>query len=79
MVPGGFYGLYGGSWASGYQPGYVVTDTVVRIETSLYDVEQGRLLWTAVSETMNPSTVEGLIEEIVAAARKELAEQGLLP
>jgi hypothetical protein len=79
MVPGGFYGLYGGSWASVYQPGYVVTDTVVRIETSLYDVEQGRLLWTAVSETMNPSTVEGLIEEIVAAARKELAEQGLLP
>ncbi len=79
MVPGGFYGRYGGSWAGVYSPGYVVTDTVVRIETSLYDVKEGRLLWTALSETMNPSTLDDLIEEIVVAARTELAEQGLLP
>lgn len=79
MVPGGFYGLYGSSWAGVYRPGYVIDDTLVRIETSLYDVAEGRLLWTAVSETMNPSTVDGLIEEVVVAARQELAEQGLIP
>lgn len=79
MVPGGFYGVYGSSWAGVYRPGYVVNDTLVRLETSLYDVTEGRLLWTAASETMNPSTLDDLIEEVVAAARKELAEQGLLP
>lgn len=78
LVPGGFYGLYGSSWAGVYSPGYVITDTFVRIETSLYDVKEGRLLWTAVSETMNPSTLDDLIEEVVAAARQELAEQGLI-
>ena len=79
MVPGGFYGVYSSSWAGVYRPGYVVNDTYVRLETSLYDVSEGRLLWTAASETMNPSTVDDLIEEVVVAARKELAEQGLLP
>ena len=37
------------------------------------------LIWTGVSETLNPSTVDGVIAEIVETAGKQLTKQGLLP
>ena len=45
----------------------------------LYDVAEGKLLWAGVSETLNPDGVDEVIQGIVEAAGKELAEQGLIP
>ena len=75
----GYYGYYRSAGAVVYEPGYVRTDTIVVVETSLYDVADGKLLWTGVSRTMNPQKVDTLIEEIVEAAREELRSEGLLP
>jgi len=77
--PGGYYGYYGRVGAVVYEPGYYRSDTYVKVETSLYDVAAGKLLWTGVSETLNPSTVDGVIAEIVETAGKQLTKQGLLP
>lgn len=79
VVPGGFYGSYGRWGATVYEPGYVRTDQEVMVETSLYDVTAGRLLWSGVSKTLNPSSTRELIAEIAAAARDELRDEGLLP
>lgn len=79
VVPGGFYGYYGRVGAVMYEPGYVRTDKYYTVETSLYDVHSGKLLWSGISETLNPRDTDDLIEEIVAAARKKLREEGLLP
>ena len=76
---GGYYGYYGRVGAPVYDPGYTRSDTYVKVEISLYDVAKGKLLWTGVSETLNPTVVEGLIRSIVAAAGKQLADEGLLP
>jgi hypothetical protein len=75
---GGYYGYYGRGTVI-YDPGYVRTDTHVFVETSLYNVAAGKLLWAGVSESLNPSSVDNLIEGIVRSAAKELADQGLLP
>jgi len=75
---GGFYGYYGGYAGRVYDPGYMVTDTEVQIETSLHDIQTGKLLWSGVSETLNPTKVEKLIEEVVKAAAKSLRKDGLL-
>ncbi|MDJ0786602.1 MAG: hypothetical protein QNK05_07315 [Myxococcota bacterium] len=75
---GGFYGYYGGYAGRVYDPGYMVTDTRVQIETSLHDVQTGRLLWSGVSETLNPTKVETTIDEVAAATSKALREEGLL-
>jgi hypothetical protein len=75
---GGYRGYYGGVGTVVYEPGYMRTDTYVRVETSLYDVEGSKLLWTGISETMNPSSVDKLIEGIVKAAAKQLAKEGLV-
>lgn len=79
VYPGGYYGYWDSVGVGVYEPGYVLTDRFVKVETTLYDVANGRLLWGAVSETMNPSNVKGLIADIVRAAREDLAKQELLP
>jgi hypothetical protein len=76
---GGYYGYYGAVGRPVYQPGYVVTDTHVVVESSLYDVGGGRLLWTGISRTFNPTSIDALIGEIATATRNELRNEGLLP
>jgi len=75
-VGGGYWGYYGQLI---YEPGHYRTDTVVRIETTLHDFGSGKLLWSGISESMNPENVRQVVAEIVAAARKDLRKQGLLP
>ncbi|HKJ23441.1 MAG TPA: hypothetical protein VKB65_01370 [Myxococcota bacterium] len=76
LVGGGYYGYYGSVI---YEPGYYRTDRVVRVETTLHDVASGKLLWSGVSESINPANVRQVVAEIVAAARADLKKQGLLP
>jgi hypothetical protein len=59
-------------------PGYTVTDTLVRAEISLYRVPSGKLLWAAASETENPANARAFASDIVKAAADELRKQGLL-
>lgn len=75
---GGYYGYYDRVGTIIYEPGYYRTDSFVKVETSLYDVAGAKLLWAGVSETLNPSNVDGLIKEIVETAGKRLRKQGLL-
>jgi hypothetical protein len=79
VYPGGYYGYYRAVGAVVYEPGYTHTDTIVVVETSLYNVSEGKLLWSGISRTMNPKNVDSLIEGIVEAARDELHSEGLLP
>ncbi|MBW2244209.1 MAG: hypothetical protein JRH01_19670 [Deltaproteobacteria bacterium] len=76
---GGYYGHYRRVGVPVYDPGYYRNDTYVKVEISLYNVAQGKLLWSGVSETLNPSQVDGLIRGIVEAAGKRLESDGLIP
>ena len=74
-----FYGgYYGAGWGSAYSPGYLRTDNIYSIETRLYDLKQGKLVWVGQSDTYNPSTVETVIKEIVDEAVKEMVKEGLI-
>lgn len=79
LYPGGYYGYYGHVGSFVYEPGYLRTDTYVKVETTLYDVRRRRMLWSGVSETWNPDDIDEVVEGIVQAARRRLADQGLLP
>jgi hypothetical protein len=76
VVGGGYWGYYGHLI---YEPGHYRTDRIVRIETTLHDVRSGKLLWSGISETMNPPSVRQTVAEVAKAARRDLADQGLLP
>jgi hypothetical protein len=52
---GGYYGMYG---PSSYSPGYYATDKNYYIEINLYDLKTEALVWSAQSETTNPSSID---------------------
>jgi hypothetical protein len=73
------------SWEDGWHathypqtPSYVITDTIVRAEVSLYAVPSGKLLWAGASETVNPSDARVFVTDVAKAAAEELKKQGLL-
>jgi hypothetical protein len=54
------------------------TDTIVNIETLVYDLKANKLIWAAKSQTTNPERVDTLIKELVSAAAAEMKKQGLV-
>ena len=75
----GFYGPgwcgYGWGWGGGQE---IRTDTLVGVETLLYDLAADKLVWAGQSETMNPSKAESFMRELVRAVGNELQKDGLV-
>ncbi len=76
---GGYYGYYGSSWDVVHEPGYYQTHTIVRLETNLYDVGTGELVWSGQSETFNPSSLTDIIDSVTKAVAKRLRKESLIP
>ena len=49
----GFYGYYYRTWAYYDEPGYMVTDVEVLLESNLYKVDTGELLWSGQSKAFS--------------------------
>jgi len=75
-VPGRYETMWGR--VVSYDPGYTTVDRIVRIETGLYSITQGKRLWSGVTRTLNPSDVPELVDEVAKAIAAELQAQGLL-
>jgi hypothetical protein len=76
---GGFYGgFYGWGWGAAYSPGYLQTDTIVHVETLVYNLKTDKLIWAGESQTMNPSKAEGMIKELMDEAANEMRKDGLI-
>ena len=71
-------GYYGWGWSGVYAPGYLMTDTVVTVETLVFSLEQDKLVFAARSESTNPSKVGPFIKELAAGAAAEMKKQGLI-
>ena len=54
------------------------TDTVVGVQTLVYDLEADRLVWSGQSETTNPDQAESLMRELVPLVGDELQREGLV-
>jgi hypothetical protein len=67
------WGYYPYSWGAVYTIGGQRTDTMIVVESLIFDVASGMLVWGGVSESVNPKTLQTLVADIVkeAAARIE--------
>ncbi|MCL7987506.1 hypothetical protein M8998_06110 [Sphingobacterium sp. lm-10] len=78
----GYYNTFGGYWGNWhgnlYQPGYYTTDKTYYIETNVYDAKSGNLVWSAQSETVNPSELDSFLEAYKSSMSKKLKQDGLL-
>jgi hypothetical protein len=77
---GGWGGYYGYGWgaAYSYSPGYVVTDTIVRVETLVFDLKQNKLVWAGQSETTNPENLGLFMRDLVKAVGADMRRKGLI-
>jgi hypothetical protein len=75
----GYYGYYGSSYDVVHQPGYFKTNTTFRIETNLYAVAGGGLVWSGQSQTLNPESLTDVIDSMTAAVAKKLKQEKLIP
>ena len=72
------------SYRNEYDPGYTVGSTVLVIESNLYEVikeeERGRVIFSAVSETFNPTDdqIEIGVRDFVDSIYKALKKSGYL-
>ncbi len=74
-----FYGYYNHVGGYVYEPGYYRRHTNVRLETNLYDARSESLVWSMQSETIDPSSVQKLIDAKIRIVVKRLKVQRLLP
>jgi hypothetical protein len=79
-----YYRSYPGAYmgapmAYEYVPPSVTTDHIMSIETNIYDARDGKLIWTGMSRTINPSESDNLIADVVGVVKAKLREQKLIP
>jgi hypothetical protein len=76
---GRFYGReFAGTWPPYNDSGYYETDTVVSVESLVYSVPDGELLFAGVSRTVNPSEIDRSVKDLVSEAVKKLKKNGLV-
>ena len=78
-MPAPAYESFWGYEGAVYPPTDMSMTRLIRIEIRVYSLTADRLLWSGVSESFDPVSVERLVDEIVAAARAELRRQQLIP
>ncbi len=77
IQPGADFGYYyDGLWGGGY---YVDTDQLVKVETSLWDTHTDKVVWSAVSETENPTSSADAITSLVTKLTASLADARFIP
>ena len=74
-----YYGYYGSSYTVVNEPGYFKTNTRFRVETNLYSVATGDLVWSGQSDTLNPESLADVIDSMTAAVAKKLKTERLIP
>ena len=74
----GFYDYYPHVHGYVQQPGYYTTHDVVKLETNLYEVASGDLVWSAQSQSFSPESAKEVIDELVQLVITDLQEKGLI-
>jgi len=75
---GGYYG-YRGYYGYGYgSPGYLTEDQTFYVETSIYSLVTGKMIWSGTTATLNPTELEKTLDDIIIAVRNELTRKGLI-
>ena len=70
---------YWGYWGPfAWSPGYLETDTVVRIEIVAYAVDRGMLIWSGLSQSTNPGSVRRIIQDVAVAAGAEMKKRNVI-
>ena len=72
---GSFYNYYPHAINYVWIPGYDNTHHVITLETSLFDLETGKMVWSGQSNTFAPDSVDDVIKSITELTIKEMKKE----
>jgi hypothetical protein len=76
---GSFYGYYGYAYSYAYvSPGYTYQQTTYMIESILYRLPAGNVIWTATTESVNPDSRQEVVNELIRIIGSSLKKDGLV-
>lgn len=73
-----FYSYYPHAFTYVYLPGYDNTHYVVALETSLFDLNTGDMIWSGQSNTFAPESVDDVIHNITVLTIRELKKKDII-
>ena len=73
-----YHGFYDYAWGFYHDPGYIESYEVVSIETNVYETSGYNIVWTGMSQTTDPTSLELETQVFVDGIIKELVAAGLL-
>ncbi|MFI5218230.1 MAG: hypothetical protein ACHQNT_01990 [Bacteroidia bacterium] len=69
---------YSGYYRWGYGTTTVSENQTFNVETKLYSMETGKMLWSGTTSTYNPSSLDKSMDDIIAAIKAQFVKQGLI-
>ena len=61
-----------------YEPATISQFQVITIESNLYDIASGKLIWSAQLETVMEGTMQTMIRDFIEVVTKDLLDQGVI-
>ena len=75
----GYHGYYGRAYDTIYTPGYITEDTVVKLETTVYDSESEKMVWAGGTRSFNPGSAKEVVTENADLIVSSMEKAGLMP
>ncbi len=74
----GMYGYYNASHSYIFNPGSTVSDTILRVDTKLFDTASEKMIWSAKTKTVNPESAAQVISEYEHLVISDMKRHGLI-
>ena len=74
----GMYGYYNSAYAMVNDPGYYQENTIVKLETNVYDVATEKLVWSGVTETLNPETAQDVANSVAYKVTEDMVKSKVI-
>lgn len=74
---GGYYGRYG-YYNSGYNNTTVSVDKTYYVETTIYDINANKLLWSGTTSTFDPGSFSQTLDQIISVNKAEMVKKGII-
>jgi hypothetical protein len=73
-----FWGYYSYGWSGVYIPGSSTETTTIVVETLIFNVRSGQLIWAATSETKDPKQLQSFVKDLVNGCVDEMKKMKMV-
>ena len=74
----GFYGFYVSTSPIYQVPGYLEEETIIYMDTKLFETAEGKLVWSATSQSYDPQTTSNVIKAVTYIVVDQLYTDGYI-